>query len=212
MVWKGIIFDLDGVICSTDNYHYLAWKQISDRLGIRFDKAVNQRLHGVSRLESLEIILEQYDGEKLSAAEKHLLTEEKNAIYCGFLESIDKSFLEPEVEETLYKLRDKELHLMIGSSSKNASFIIERLGISHIFEAVIDGNQIKYSKPHPEVFQKAAASLKLQPEQCLVVEDACAGVEAAKAAGMKVACLGPASQKGMGDYNLHSFAALFDIL
>lgn len=206
--YQAVIFDLDGVICFTDEYHYRAWKRIADELDIPFDRTVNNRLRGVSRMESLEIILENNQGEPFSEAEKQSLAADKNELYKEFLTQMSEKDLSVEVKETLDALRAKGLALAIGSSSKNTPFILASIGLGNYFDAVSDGNNITHSKPHPEVFEKAAAMLGVKPEYCLVVEDAVSGAEAGHAAGMDVACLGDASEKGAGEYNLHTFSEL----
>ncbi len=178
MSYKAIIFDLDGVICSTDEYHYQAWKALADRLGIPFDRTINNRLRGVSRMESLEIILEKAECE-YTPDEKAAFAEEKNTLYRELLHQMSAADLSGEVRQTLNALCDKGVRVAIGSSSKNTPFILDRIGLGDFLEAVADGNCITHSKPHPEVFLKAAAMLGLDPADCLVVEDAHAGVEAA---------------------------------
>ena len=210
MRYQGIIFDLDGVICSTDEYHYLAWKALANRLGLPFDRKVNSRLRGVSRMESLEIILES-SGKAYSATEKIALAEEKNTIYRQLLCQMSHADLTDEVKETLLALREKGLKLAIGSSSRNAPFILERLGLHCFFDAVADGNCITHSKPHPEVFLKAAALLSLSPAECLVVEDAQAGVEAACAGGFDCAAIGDANGDPRAKWHLSTFGELSGI-
>lgn len=212
MKYQGMIFDLDGVICFTDEYHYQAWKQMADSMGIPFDRQVNNRLRGVSRMASLEIILEKYEGPALSQEKKEALAARKNDIYRESLERMSPADLSAEVRETLEALRAKGLKLAIGSSSKNAPFILERLGLGGFFDAVSDGNCITRSKPDPEVFLKAAEFLALPPEACMVVEDAVSGAQAGKAGGFAVACLGDASAAGAGDWNLGSFAELLRLV
>lgn len=211
MKYKGIIFDLDGVICSTDRFHYLAWKHIADELGVPFDEQVNHRLRGVSRMESLDIVLEPYPG-PLSEAEKQQLAEDKNKIYRESLAGMSPNDLTQEVSDTLFALRALGLKLAIGSSSKNAKYILERLGLEHFFDAISDGTNIKNSKPHPEVFLMAADFIGLKPEECLVVEDAAAGVEAAIRAGMDSAAVGDAVHCGKATYNLGGFADLVKVV
>ena len=155
MKYKAVIFDLDGVICHTDMYHYQAWKQIADELGIYFDEEINNRLRGVSRMESFEIILERYEG-TMSLEDKVVYTTRKNEAYKELLKNMSPADLSPEVKETLDGLRAKGLKLAIGSSSKNAGFILERLGLDGYFDAVSDGNNITRSKPDPDVFLQAA--------------------------------------------------------
>ena len=208
MKLKGIIFDLDGVICFTDEYHYLAWKEMADGLGIYFDRVINNRLRGVSRMESLEIILERYEGSPLSQVDKEALAAKKNEIYRGLLGQMSPRDLSEEVKTTLDTLRGRGLKLAIGSSSKNAPFILERIGLAGYFDAVSDGNNITHSKPDPEVFLKAAEMLGIAPEDCLVVEDAVAGAQAGHAGGFRVACVGDAAEAKAGDYNLSAISEL----
>lgn len=209
---NAVIFDLDGVICSTDEYHYLAWKALSDRLGVPFNRQINHRLRGVSRMASLEIILEGYAGVPLSQEERLRLAEEKNHLYRQLLENMGPDALSPEVKETLDTLRAAGLKLAIGSSSKNAPFILERIGLGSFFDAVCDGNCITRSKPDPEVFQKAARLLGQPCEHCLVVEDAVSGAQAGFRGGFRVACLGDASRNRAGTYNLDTFSQLKNLV
>lgn len=210
MKYEGIIFDLDGVICFTDEYHYQAWKVLADKLGVYFDREINNRLRGVSRMESLEIILERSDKE-YTREEKEAFAEEKNVLYRELLKKMSANDLSEEVKDTLNGLRAKGLRLAIGSSSKNARFILERIGLGQFFDAVSDGNNISRSKPDPEVFVKAAEFLKLPAEKCLVVEDAKAGLQAAAAGGMDSAAIGDAVLCGMGKYNLGTFSDLLKV-
>ena len=181
MKFKAIIFDLDGVICFTDEYHYRAWKALADRLNAPFDRTINNRLRGVSRMASLEIVLETYTGPELSEEEKVALATEKNEMYRESLKQMSPADLSDEVRETLDALRAKGLKLAIGSSSKNTPFILKQIGLDGYFDAVSDGNNISRSKPDPEVFLKAAEFLGMDPADCLVVEDAVSGAEAGHA-------------------------------
>lgn len=208
---KTIIFDLDGVICSTDEYHYLAWKQLADSLGIEFDREKNNRLRGVSRMDSLEIVLENYEG-ILSQEEKNALAAQKNETYVTLLHRMDESELSEEVKNTLDLLRERGYLLTIGSSSKNTPVILKQLGLDNYFDAVSDGNNISHSKPDPEVFIKAAQMVKAEPEECVVVEDSEAGVIAVRRGGMKVACVGDAAKRHLGDWNLNHIGELSDCL
>lgn len=210
MKYQGVIFDLDGVICHTDEYHYQAWKVLADKLDTYFDREINNRLRGVSRMDSLEIVLERYTGEPLSQERKVELATEKNEIYRQLLAQMSSKDLSAEVADTLNKLREMGLKLAIGSSSKNAPFILERIGLGSFFDAISDGNNITKSKPDPEVFLKAAEFLGLKPETCLVVEDAEAGVDAAIAGGMDAAAIGDAVGCGKGTYNLATFSDLLE--
>lgn len=205
--YRGIIFDLDGVICHTDQYHYQAWKSVADELGIYFDEVINNRLRGVSRKESFEIILERYDGVMDEETKLHYL-EKKNDLYRQLLERMTEDDLDKETKRTLEELRAENFLLAIGSSSKNAGLILNHLGLGEFFDAVSDGNVITHSKPHPEVFLKAAAMLGLEAGECLVVEDAVAGLQAAKAGGMDCAAIGDARDSELADYRLDTFADL----
>ena len=207
MKYKGIIFDLDGVICSTDHYHYLAWKALADRLGVYFDETINNRLRGVSRMASLDIVLERSD-RAYSLEEKAAFAEEKNNTYRELLKRMSPADLSPEVKETLDTLRSRGLLLGIGSSSKNTKFILSRIGLGDYFDKISDGTNITRSKPDPEVFLKAASFLGLKPADCLVVEDAKAGIEAARAAGMDSAAIGDAAGCGLATYDLVRFSDL----
>lgn len=193
MDFKAVIFDLDGVIVSTDDYHYRAWKQIADDEGIYFDRDINERLRGVSRMESLEIILERAD-KQYSNEDKHYFAERKNNVYRELLKELTPSDILPGVINFLNNLKNNNIKIAIGSSSKNAEFILNKIGLFNYFDAVADGNQIKNSKPNPEVFLLAANKLNINPKDCLVVEDADAGVESALAANMKVLAVGSASK------------------
>jgi beta-phosphoglucomutase len=211
MKYKAIIFDLDGVICHSDHYHYLAWKQLADKIGVYFDETINNRLRGVSRMESLEIILERWEKAPLSEEEKIKLAEEKNDNYKELLKQMSEKDLSQEVKDTLEHLRTRGLQLAIGSSSKNARFILSQIGLNDYFDAISDGNNITKSKPHPEVFLMAAGYLDINPEECLVVEDARAGIDAAVAAGMDSAAIGDAFGYSQATYNLFTFSKLIQI-
>ena len=212
MKYDAIIFDLDGVICFTDHYHYLAWKALADEIGAKFDESNGDRIRGVSRMESLEIVLEGYNGPAFSQEEKVAMATKKNDLYRSYLMTMTTADLSEEVKDTLNALRAKGLKLAIGSSSKNAPFILERIGLAGYFDAISDGNNISRSKPNPEVFLKAAEFLGLQPIDCLVVEDAIAGAEAGHAGGFTVACVGDASDAKAGDHNLDCFSSLLEVL
>lgn len=207
---KAIIFDLDGVIVSTDEQHYLGWKALADRLGIPFSREVNNRFRGVSRMACMDI-LEQIGGKHYSRAEKEAYAAWKNDYYRDLLGQMSPANLSGEVKSTLDELRARGLKLAIGSSSKNAKFILEQIGLGDFFDAVSDGTMISKSKPDPEVFLKAAEFLGLKPEECLVVEDAVSGVDAAHAAGMSAAAVGDAAGKHYGNYNLEHFSELLNI-
>lgn len=204
---RGIIFDLDGVIVSTDEQHYLGWKALADRLGIPFTREVNSRFRGVSRMACMNI-LEELGGKHYTDSEKIAYADWKNEYYRELLDQMSPADLSQEVRSTLDALRARGLKLAVGSSSKNAKFILQRIGLSDYFDAVSDGTNISRSKPDPEVFLKAAEYLGLAPSDCLVVEDAVSGVEAAHAGGMKAATVGDAAGRGCGDFILSRFADL----
>ena len=212
MQYKAIIFDLDGVLVFTDKYHYLAWKKLADRLGIEFTEKDNDRLRGVSREESLDIILEKYQGKVIPEDKKKEYLEEKNEIYKESLGGMTRDDVAGEVRKTLSKLRNAGYRLAIGSSSKNTSYILERVELTDAFDEVADGTMITRSKPDPEVFLKAAQLLGENPYDCLVVEDAEAGITAAHAAGMDAVAIGAARSSERADYNIGSFEELFRVL
>ena len=210
--YDAIVFDLDGVICHTDKYHYLGWKSVADDLGIPFDETVNNRLRGVSRMESLDIILEKYEGEPLSDDRKNEIAATKNERYREMLAEMSPADLDPSVKVTLDDLRARGLKLAIGSSSKNAKFILERIGLGDYFDEISDGTNISRSKPDPEVFLKAAEFLGVDPARCVVIEDAVAGIEAGQAAGMYTVAIGDAADQGAGDAKLGTFADLSTVM
>ena len=207
MGFRGIIFDLDGVIVSTDEQHYLGWQALADRLGIPFSREMNSRFRGVSRMACMNI-LEELGGKHYTDSEKIAYADWKNEYYRELLAQMSPADLSQEVRSTLDALRARGLKLAVGSSSKNAKFILQRIGLSDYFDAVSDGTNISRSKPDPEVFLKAAEYLGLAPSDCLVVEDAVSGVEAAHAGGMKAATVGDAAGRGCGDFILSRFADL----
>lgn len=182
---KAVIFDLDGVIVSTDHYHYLAWKKLADELGIYFDEKINERLRGVSRQESLEIVLER-SNIKYSESQKAKMLQVKNDTYLKYILTMTKNDVSQEVLDILAYLEENKILKAIGSSSKNALTILKQIELLERFDIVVDGTKIKKSKPDPEVFLKATEMLGLNPSDCLVVEDAIAGVEASINGGIKV--------------------------
>lgn len=211
MKYTAAIFDLDGVICFTDRYHYLAWKALADEENIYFDEKINNRLRGVSRMESLEIILERAykvytDEEKVAMATK------KNDIYKELLVQMSPADLPEDVAKTLKGLKEGGVKIAIGSSSKNARTILNQIGLGDAFDEISDGNNISNSKPDPEVFQKAAEMLGLDPKDCLVVEDAKAGIAAAKAGGFDCAGIGEAAEDADTTYPIQKISDLLEIV
>ena len=208
---RAFIFDLDGVLVFTDKYHYLAWKQVADELGIYFDEIINNRLRGVSRMESLEIILERYEGRPLSRSDKEKVAEKKNEIYRKSLAEMTPNDVTEETRNTLIELKNRGYKLAIGSSSKNAKFILERVGLTQYFDAISDGTNITKSKPDPEVYLKAAEFLGEEASECVVVEDAYSGIDAAKSAGMEAIGIGDAYSYDRADYRISFFSELLEI-
>ena len=206
-----IIFDLDGVICSTDWYHYLAWKSLADRLGIYFDEEINRQLRGVSRMESLEIVLGRHSSDYF-AEEKMALAAEKNEIYKSYLSSITPGDLSKEVRMTLHTLRQRGYLLAIGSSSKNTKQILTQLGLGQFFDAIADGTMITKSKPDPEVFLLAASMLGVSPENAIVIEDAESGIRAAKSGRFRAIGIKSDGNDPDSDITIKSLKNLIDIL
>lgn len=202
---------MDGVICSTDQYHFLAWKALADRLGIPFDETLNGRLRGVSRMESLEIILGERSAE-FSAQEKADMAQEKNHIYRQYLSSMTPGNLSREVRMTLHTLRQRGYLLAVASSSKNTRQILKQLGLGEFFDAVADGTQITRSKPDPEVFLLAASMLGVRPEQAIVIEDAQAGIQAANTGRFRAIGLRSEGNDPNSDISIRKLSNLIDIL
>lgn len=183
------IFDLDGVIVDTAKYHYLAWKRLAGELGFDFTEKDNERLKGVSRVRSLEILLE-IGGLTLDDETRSKLAARKNDWYVEYISHMDASEILPGAAEYLHSLRAKDIKTALGSASKNAPLILERLGISSLFDAIVDGNKVSRAKPDPEVFLRAAEELHILPAKCVVFEDAEAGIEAAHRARMSAVGIG----------------------
>ena len=208
MTIKGIIFDLDGVLLSTDEFHYLAWKKLADKLNIPFDKEKNNRLRGVSRMASLEIVLEGYS---FTEEQKIAFAEEKNNTYRNLLATLTPDIVSADVRNTLKKLKERGYKLAIGSSSKNTKFILEKVELISEFDAIADGNDIKNSKPDPEVFLKAAEKLGLSPKDCLVVEDAEAGIDAGNNGGFTTVGIGIASNYAKARYKINILSDILNL-
>jgi beta-phosphoglucomutase len=192
---RACIFDLDGVIVDTAKYHFLAWKRLADQLGINFTETDNERLKGVSRMDSLEIILE-IGNMNLSETIKHEYAATKNTWYVEYISKMTPDEILPGCIGFISELRKAGILTAIGSASKNTPMILERVGISKYFDAVADGNNVSKAKPDPEVFLKAAELLCVPPSECFVFEDASAGVHAALNAGML--CIGIGSDGVLG--------------
>ena len=193
------IFDLDGVIVETAHFHYKAWKRLAESLDIPFGKQENQKLKGLGRRESIEEILKLGDRD-LSEQEIQQLMDKKNGWYQDSIKQLTPDDILEGIPEFLDELQAMDVHLAIGSSSKNAQYILDYLDLTDTFEAVIDGTKIENSKPHPEVFLKGAEAVGVDPEDCIVFEDAASGVEAAQAGGMIT--VGVGSEEFLGDADL----------
>ncbi|RRJ99951.1 beta-phosphoglucomutase [Opitutaceae bacterium TAV3] len=204
---RGAIFDLDGVIVDTARYHYLAWKRLAAELGFTFTETHNERLKGVSRMRSLEILLEVGDITATSQ-EREEMAVRKNAWYVDYIRNMDASELLPGARDYLKNLRARGVKIALGSASKNAPLILENLRITELFDAIVDGNHVSKAKPDPEVFLLGARRLDLSPADCVVYEDAEAGIEAAHRAGMKTVGIGTAAALPAADFIAPDLRAL----
>ena len=207
MRYQAVIFDLDGVICHTDEYHYVAWQQIAEELKIPFTREINDKMRGIDRMASLDILM-QASGRVFSDDIKTYYADKKNDIYRKLLHNLSEADLDTDVKETLTGLRGEGLKLAIGSSSKNSKLILSHLGLGTFFDAVSDGTNATHAKPDPEIFLKAASMLAIEAAHCLVVEDAKAGLLAAKAAGMDSAAVGDARNYRLANYSLEKLSDL----
>jgi len=201
---EACIFDLDGVVVDTAKYHFIAWKALANELGFDFTLEENERLKGVSRMQSLEILLE-IGGIQFPVVQKLAMAEKKNALYVSYIEKMTPEEILPGVENFLRELKSKGIKTALGSASKNAPMILERIRLSKMFDAVVDGNSITEAKPNPEVFLKGAQKLGILPENCVVFEDAIAGVEAAKNANMYCVGIGESKILGLADLVIPGF-------
>lgn len=209
---KGVIFDLDGVLCSTDKFHFSAWKTIADSLSISFDEKVNNRLRGIGRMESLEIILSCGNKQNLSKEKKKELASSKNMIYRKLLESLKPEDASEGALEVLKELREKGFKTAIGSSSRNAKFILNQIGLTEYFDTIVDGYDIKNTKPDPEVFLTAASRLNLKPENCMVIEDAPSGIQAANKGNFISVSIGNAVPFGKANYHINNLKEILLII
>ncbi|PSW20741.1 beta-phosphoglucomutase [Photobacterium sanctipauli] len=194
---KAFIFDLDGVITDTAELHYQAWQRMADEEGYYFDREINEQLRGVSRRASLDIIL---DGREISEEKIADLMERKNNYYVELLSTITAKDVLPGIEQFLLELNARGIKVALASASKNARPILHRLGLTPLFDAIGDGWSVNRSKPAPDVFIHAAGQVGVNADECIVVEDAEAGVDAAKEAGMKVVGIGPKERVGHADW------------
>ena len=200
---KGFIFDLDGVIVDTAKYHYLAWKELANQLGINFTEEHNELLKGVSRVKSLDILL-SIGNVILNQEDKSRYMEQKNTRYLEYVAKMDESEILPGIKEVLEFLKDNEIPFSLGSASKNARVILEGVNLLEAFTEIVDGNDVSKAKPDPEVFLIAAEKLKIEPQNCFVIEDAAAGIEAAKRANMISVGIGEKEMLHKANYLLSS--------
>lgn len=204
---KGLLFDLDGVIVDTAKYHYLAWKELAHELQIEFTHEDNERLKGVSRNRSFEIILE-IGGLSMPVEDQEEYCSRKNAVYLEYIDKLTKDEILPGVVDFLLDAKSKGYKIALGSASKNSVFILERLEIIGLFDAIVDGTKVSKAKPDPEVFTKGAEELGLAFMDCIVFEDATAGVEAAHLAGMKVVGIGTVELLPQADFHMKGFEGI----
>ncbi|NQW37313.1 MAG: beta-phosphoglucomutase [Flavobacteriales bacterium] len=204
---KAFIFDLDGVIVDTAKYHFIAWNELAKQFGFEITVHQNEQLKGVSRVKSLDLILE-WGNIHLDQAQKDLLLVQKNKTYLEFINTLSKSDILPGIVDVLNYLKSKKIAIALGSASKNAVPILEKLEIDALFDAIIDGNVVEKAKPNPEVFLKAADKLGVMPEYCVVIEDAKAGVEAANSAEMMSIGIGSKAVLNDANYVLEDTAKL----
>jgi beta-phosphoglucomutase len=203
----GFIFDLDGVIVDTAKYHYLAWRNLAEELGFEFTEEQNELFKGVSRKRCLEILLD-IGGIKATQDQFDTWMVEKNVDYLKYIEKMDASEILPDVPRVLSYLKGNQFPIALGSASKNAAPILERIKLTSFFDSIVDGNSVTTAKPDPEVFLIAAKNLGVRPEKCVVFEDAVAGIEAANAAGMVSIGIGNTEVLSKADYNFKDFTEM----
>ncbi|PWL31335.1 MAG: beta-phosphoglucomutase [Fluviicola sp. XM-24bin1] len=200
---KGLIFDLDGVVVSTERNHFESWKQIAAMLNLHFDEEVNENLKGVSRADSLRFILKN-SGTTIEEDRFEELLVKKNEFYRESLGALSGANILPGVEKVLKDAKNEGVKVMIGSSSRNARFILDKLGLLETFDHIVDGNDVANAKPDPEVFLKGAKAAGLNPVDCVVFEDAASGIEAAKKGGFKAIAVGNENIREMADEYLNT--------
>ena len=200
---KVIIYDLDGVITDTAEFHFLAWKKLADELGAPIDRQFNEQLKGVGRMDSLELILKRRpELKELPQEEKEQRAAEKNGYYLELISQLTPSDILPGIEELLKANQAAGLKIALGSASKNAAFVLDKLGLTHYFDYVVDAAQVQNGKPHPETFTTAADALGIPYPECIGIEDSAAGVEAINSAGMFSVGVGPAEHLPHADYRV----------
>lgn len=202
---KAVIFDLDGVITDSAKYHYLAWKELADELDIDFDEEYNEKLKGVSRMESLDLILQNKNlQDSFTLEEKTAMAEKKNTNYVKLIQQITPDDVLPGIKEFLAALKKENIKTAIASVSRNAFFIIDKLELNDSFDYIVDAAEIANAKPFPDIFLAGAKAVGVQPAECVGVEDAKAGIEAIKRANMKAVGVGTADQMAEADMILAS--------
>jgi beta-phosphoglucomutase len=215
--FKACLFDLDGVIVDTAKYHFKAWKMLANSLGIDFTETENEKLKGISRMESLKLILD-WGGITKTEEEKLALASKKNQWYVDLIANMNENEILPGASELLQELRAANIKIALGSASKNSETILTKINLLSAFDAIIDGNKVSKSKPNPQVFLMGAEVLGVQPSDCIVFEDAEAGVEAAINAGMKVIGIGESHNlfkanfvvEGLDQINLNTLNKVFN--
>lgn len=208
VIMKGAIFDLDGVLVDTAVYHFAAWKELANKLGFEFTQADNERLKGVSRMKSLEILL-SIGKIEANAEQKEKWANEKNERYVKLLENLNENSLLNGAKQYLTKLHNDGILIALGSASKNAPLILEKTGIADMFDAIVDGNSVSKAKPDPEIFLKGAELLSLKPQDCTVFEDSQAGIEAARLGGFSVVAVDKYKVLKDADKYVNSLADMF---
>lgn len=204
---KACLFDLDGVVVDTARYHYMAWKKIATDLGFDFSEHDNERLKGISRMESLDILLE-IGKIKVDLHTKEELAATKNSLYISYIQKMTPEEILPGVIRFLDELHNGGILVALGSASKNAMSILDKINIAQKFDAVIDGNKVSKAKPDPEVFLKGAAELGIEPNDCLVFEDAQAGIDAARNGGMQIIGIGQPENLKNADFVIPGFETM----
>ena len=201
---KACLFDLDGVIVDTAKYHFISWKEMAAELGFDFTEKENELLKGVSRMRSLDILLDIGQISK-TEDEKQVLADKKNQRYLEYVKRMEEEEILPGVTRFLDDLRSNGIHTALGSASKNAPLILDRIHLKEKFDVIVDGNSVSKAKPDPEVFLRGAELLNVDPKECLVFEDAQAGIEAALNCGMKVIGVGSSDNLSLADHYIPGF-------
>lgn len=203
-MYKALLFDLDGVLVDTAKYHFIAWKKLADELGIPFTAQDNERFKGVSRTRCMEILLE-LGGRTMSEADQIFYRDKKNQIYVGYIRNMGEDEVLPGVTDFLQDAKARGYAIALGSASKNSRLILDRLHLTQYFDAIIDGTKVSKAKPDPEVFLQGAAELGTLPRECIVFEDATAGIQAAHAGGMQAVGIGDSQTLPEADIHVPGF-------